>query len=195
MGTTNVLFAGVGGQGIILASKILTKCAFVSGYMVKESELHGMAQRGGSVTSHVRFGEEVYSPLIRKGKADFLIGLEELEGLRYAYYLKPLGRVILNRRKVKPSFMNPSFGPYPEDAATQLSAMDFDVDTVNAFEIANELGNPKMENIIVMGVLSRYLPFIVSVWERVIRESVPAKTIDVNLTAFRRGRELAGMRA
>jgi indolepyruvate ferredoxin oxidoreductase beta subunit len=192
MGTTNVLFAGVGGQGIILASKILTKCAFVSGYRVKESELHGMAQRGGSVTSHVRFGEEVYSPLIQRGKADFLIALEELEGLRYAYYLKPHGKVILNRKKVKPSFMNPSCAPYPDDVATQLTSMDFDVDTVNAFEIANDLGNPKMENITVMGVLSRYLPFIISVWERVIKESVPAKTIDINLTAFRKGRDCAG---
>lgn len=192
MGTTNVLFAGVGGQGIILASKILTKCAFVAGYTVKESELHGMAQRGGSVTSHVRFGDEVYSPLIHRGKADFLVALEELEGLRYAYYLKPGGKVILNLKKVIPSYLNPSFGPYPEDADAQLKAMQFDVDSVNAFAIANELGNPKLENIIVMGVLSRYLPFIQSVWESVIRQSVPYKTIDINLDAFRRGREMAG---
>lgn len=190
MGITNVLLAGVGGQGIILASKILTKCAFVSGYRVKESELHGMAQRGGSVTSHVRFGEEVNSPLIHRGKADFLIALEELEGLRYVYYLKPGGRVILNRKKVVPVYLNPSFGDYPDDAEAQMKAMNFDVDTVNAFAIANELGNVKLENIIVMGVLSHYLPFIQSVWESVIKESVPVKTIDVNLTAFRRGREL-----
>lgn len=192
MGITNVLFAGVGGQGIILASKILAKCAFVSGFMVKESELHGMAQRGGSVTSHVRFGEEVYSPLIHKGKADFLVALEELEGLRYAYYLKPDGKVILNQKKVVPSFINPSASKYPEDAKSQLESMGFHVDAVNAVEIANELGSAKMENIIVMGVLSPYLPFIMAVWEKVIQESVPPKTIDINLIAFRKGRELAG---
>lgn len=190
METTNVLFSGVGGQGIILASAILTKCAFVSGYMVKESELHGMAQRGGSVTSHVRFGEEVYSPLIRKGKADFLIALEELEGLRYADFLKPDGYVILNQKRVMPSVLNPDLAPYPENVKFQLEAMGFHVDAVNAFEIANTLGNPKLDNIIIMGMLSRYLPFTISTWETVIRESVPAKTIELNLSAFKIGREI-----
>jgi len=195
MGITNVLLSGIGGQGIILASKILTKCAFVSGFRVKESELHGMAQRGGSVTSHVRFGEEVYSPLIHRGKADFLVALEELEGLRYAYYLKPHGRVILNLKRVPPRYMNRSLAPYPEDVPEQLTAMNFDVHAVNAFEIANELGNSQLENIILMGVLSRYLPFIQSVWETIIKESVPVKTIDLNITAFRKGRELSARKA
>jgi indolepyruvate ferredoxin oxidoreductase beta subunit len=190
MGITNVLFAGVGGQGIILASKILAKCAFVSGYMVKESELHGMAQRGGSVTSHVRFGEEVHSPLIHRGKADFLVAMEELEGLRYAYYLKPNGRVILNQRRIMPSSINPDSVPYPEDVKPQLEAMGFHVDEVNALEIAKNLGNPKGENIILIGMLSRYLPFPLSSWEMVIKESVPLKTIEINLTAFEKGREI-----
>ena len=195
MAITNVLFSGVGGQGIILASKILTKCAFISGYMVKESELHGMAQRGGSVTSHVRFGEDVYSPLIHKGRADFLVALEELEGLRYAYYLKPDGKVILNQKRIIPSSVNPAVAPYPEDVKAQLEAMGFHVDSVNALEIANNLGNPKVENIIVMGVLSRYMPFPLSVWETVIKESVPAKTIEINLAAFGKGRETTGGKA
>lgn len=190
MGITSVLFSGVGGQGIILASRILAKCAFVSGYMVKESELHGMAQRGGSVTSHVRFGEEVYSPLIHKGKADFLVALEELEGLRYAYYLKPNGNVILNEKRIMPSSINPAIAPYPEDVKSQLESMGFHVDNVNALEIANNLGNPKVENIIVMGMLSRYMPFPLSVWETVVKESVPAKTIEINLSAFEKGRAL-----
>jgi indolepyruvate ferredoxin oxidoreductase beta subunit len=191
MGITNVLFAGVGGQGIILASKILTKCAFVSGYQVKESELHGMAQRGGSVTSHVRFGDAVYSPLIHRGKADFLVALEQLEGLRYAYFLKPGGVVVLNQKKVPPSIINPP-AAYPEDAESELESMGFHVHSIQAFEIANELGNVKLENIIVMGVLSRHMPFTMSVWEQVIQESVPPKTIDLNLTAFRKGRDFAG---
>lgn len=192
MGITSVLFSGVGGQGIILASRILAKCAFVSGYMVKESELHGMAQRGGSVTSHVRFGEEVYSPLIHKGKADVLVALEELEGLRYAYYLKPNGRIILNQKKIMPSSINTAVTPYPEDVKSQLESMGFGVDHVNALEIANNLGNPKVENIILMGVLSRYMPFPPSVWETVIKEAVPAKTIEINLAAFEKGRGLTG---
>ena len=190
MGIINVLFSGVGGQGIILASKILARCAFLSDYMVKESELHGMAQRGGSVTSHVRFGEEVYSPLIHKGKADFLVALEELEGLRYAYYLKPHGKVILNQKRVMPSFINPDGAPYPEDVEPLLKSMGFHVDSVNALEIANNLGNPKVENIIVMGILSRYMPFPLDVWETVVKESVPAKTIEINLAAFKKGREM-----
>jgi len=192
MGITNVLFSGVGGQGIILASKILTECAFVSGYMVKESELHGMAQRGGSVTSHVRFGEEVYSPLIHKGRADFMVALEELEGLRYAYYLKPAGKVILNQKRIVPSSINPAVAPYPEDVKSQLESMGFHVDSVNALEIATTLGNPKVENIIVMGVLSRYMPFPLAIWETVIKESVPPKTIEINLTAFNKGRDIEG---
>jgi indolepyruvate ferredoxin oxidoreductase, beta subunit len=192
MSITNVLFSGVGGQGIILASKILTRCAFVSGYMVKESELHGMAQRGGSVTSHVRFGEEVYSPLIHKGKADYMVALEELEGLRYAYYLKPDGKVILNQKKIVPSSVNPAVAPYPEDVKSQLESMGFHVDSVNALEIATTLGNPKVENIIVMGVLSRYMPFPPAIWETVIKESVPPKTIEINLTAFNKGRAAEG---
>ncbi|MDH5768427.1 MAG: indolepyruvate oxidoreductase subunit beta [Nitrospirota bacterium] len=190
MEITSVLFAGVGGQGIILASKILAKCAFVSGYMVKESELHGMAQRGGSVTSHVRFGEEVYSPLIHRGKADFLVALEELEGLRYAYYLKSNGKVILNHRRIMPSSINLSSAPYPEDVKSQLESIGFHVDDVNALEIAKNLGNLKVENIILIGMLSLYLPFPLSAWEMVIKESVPVKTIEINLTAFEKGREI-----
>jgi indolepyruvate ferredoxin oxidoreductase beta subunit len=190
MGIVNVLFSGVGGQGIILASKILAQCAFISGYRVKESELHGMAQRGGSVTSHVRFGEEVYAPLIPKGKADYLIALEELEGLRYSYFLKPNGIVVLNRKRSVPSSLNPQITPYPEDAKAKLEAMGFHVDAVNAFEIATDLGNAKMENIIIMGMLSRYLLFTIAAWEMVIKESVPPKTIDDNIAAFHKGREL-----
>lgn len=190
MWIVNVLFSGVGGQGIILASKILAKCAFDYGYMVKESELHGMAQRGGSVISHVRFGEEVYSPLIQRGKADFLVALEELEGLRYTYYLKPGGNVVLNQKRIIPSSLNPDLAPYPENAKSRLEAMGFHVDAVNAFEIANTLGNSRMENIVLMGILSVYMPFTISAWEKVIKESVPVKTIDINLAAFQKGREI-----
>jgi len=189
METVNVLFSGVGGQGIILSSMILAKAAFQAGYMVKESELHGMAQRGGSVISHVRFGEEVHSPLIRKGKADFLVALEELEGLRNVFYLKPDGRIILNRKKVVPPSANPDIAPYPEDTESLMKSMGFSVDSANA------LGNAKVENIIVMGILSRHLSFPLSIWEKVIPSSVPSKTVEINLAAFRKGRDIAEAKA
>jgi indolepyruvate ferredoxin oxidoreductase beta subunit len=128
--------------------------------------------------------------LIHKGKADFLVALEELEGLRYAYYLKPDGKVILNQKRIVPSSVNPAVAPYPEDVQSQLESMGFHVDSVNALEIANSLGNPKVENIVVMGILSRYMPFPLSVWETVIKQSVPAKTIEINLAAFEKGRAL-----
>jgi indolepyruvate ferredoxin oxidoreductase beta subunit len=187
---TSILLAGVGGQGIVLASKILAKCAFTAGFMVKESELHGMAQRGGSVISHVRFGEEVYSPLIPRGTADFMVALEELEGLRYTYFLKPSAQVILNGKQVVPSIIIPENSRYPEDIKQRLEAQGFRVDAVKAIEIARELGNLKVENIILVGALSRYLPFAMEVWQKAIEESVPAKTIEINMKAFKTGREI-----
>ena len=189
MNVTSILLAGVGGQGIVLASKILAKCAFTAGFMVKESELHGMAQRGGSVVSHVRFGEEVYSPLIPAGKADFMVALEELEGLRYTYFLKPSAQVILNSKQVKPPFIIPENSRYPENIRQKLELLGFRVDAVNALETAKELGNLKIENIILVGALSRYLPFTMDDWQKAIEESVPAKTIEINIKAFKTGRE------
>ena len=190
MNITSILLAGVGGQGIVLASKILAKCAFSAGFMVKESELHGMAQRGGSVISHVRFGEEVYSPLIPGGKADFLVALEELEGLRYTYFLKPSAQVILNSKQVAPSIIIPENSRYPENIKEKLESSGFRVDAVKALEKAKELGNLKVENIILIGALSRYLPFTVEDWQRTIEESVPVKTIEINMKAFITGREI-----
>jgi indolepyruvate ferredoxin oxidoreductase beta subunit len=190
METKSVLFAGVGGQGIILASKILAKCAFNSGFMVKESELHGMAQRGGSVVSHVRFGDQVHSPLIPSGQSDYLVSMEELEGLRYTYYLKPESVVIYNVKQIIPPTINPEITPYPEDAKSAFENMGFHVDEVNAPEIAREAGNPKTENIVLLGALSNYLPFSLAEWENTVAESVPAKFRDINLLAFHKGREI-----
>jgi indolepyruvate ferredoxin oxidoreductase beta subunit len=187
---TSILLAGVGGQGIILASKILSKCAFTAGFMVKESQLHGMAQRGGSVISHVRFGEEVYSPLIPEGKADFMVALEELEGLRYTYFLKSSAQVILNSNRVPPSIIIPENSRYPENIKEKLEYHGFQVDAIKAPAIAKELGNLKVENIILLGALSRYLPFTMEPWQKTIEESVPAKTIEINMKAFSTGREI-----
>lgn len=188
METTSILFSGVGGQGIILASQLVSHLAFSLGYMVKESEVHGMAQRGGSVVSHVRFGKEVYSPLIPKGKTDFLVAMEELEGLRNINYLKPAGRVILNTRKIVPATASAKTIPYPDNIANQITSLGFTVDAIDAFGIAQKLGNQKIENIILLGALSKYLPFPQEAWEKIISEAVPQKTIALNLTGFNLGK-------
>lgn len=190
MDITSVLFVGVGGQGIILASKIVAECAFEAKLMVKESELHGMAQRGGSVISHVRFGKEVHSPLTPKGKADYMLATEELEALRYAHYLKPRATVIVNRRRIMPSTVNPETNPYPEHASERLRAAGFQIIEIDAPEIAKSLGNPKVENMVLVGALAGYLPFGEDIWRNVIAEAVPPKTIDINLRAFYTGREI-----
>ncbi|MCX8028319.1 MAG: indolepyruvate oxidoreductase subunit beta [Thermodesulfovibrionales bacterium] len=191
MDTVSVLFAGVGGQGIVLASKILALSAFLNGMMVKESELHGMAQRGGSVVSHVRFGSKVFSPLIPLGTADILVSLEKLEGLRYLNFLKKDGKVIFNENTTVPSTVNPDTGLiYPDDAGDKIKAMNYEIIPINAKEIAKEVGNMKVENIAVLGLLSRYLQIPEDVWKEAISKAVPQKTVEVNLLAFKKGRDL-----
>jgi indolepyruvate ferredoxin oxidoreductase, beta subunit len=194
MNITNVLLSGVGGQGIVLASSILARCAFLSGLMVKESELHGMAQRGGSVISHVRFGDEVFSPLIPKGAADFLVALEELEGLRNSYYLKPSATVILNSKKIIPQTADESADSYPEDVEKRLIAEGLKVVAIDSLAVAKEVGNLKVENVIMIGALSSYLDFPAEKWEQAISESVPRKTVQINIEAFKKGQEITRLR-
>lgn len=185
---TNVLFAGVGGQGVILASAILSHAAFKNGYDVKDSELHGMAQRGGSVISHVRFGVVVYSPLIPKGKADYFVATEELEGLRYVGFVKKGGKVILNKRRTIPVTVSERT-PYPENVKQQMEALNLEVLEIDAPEIAKNLGSSKVENVILVGALSSFLPISLEHWYEAIRELVPKKTIDINIEAFEEGRK------
>lgn len=184
----NVLFAGVGGQGVILASAILSQAAFKNGYDVKDSELHGMAQRGGSVISHVRFGVVVYSPLIPKGKADYFVATEELEGLRYVGFVKKGGKVILNKRRTIPVTVSERT-PYPENVKQQMEALNLEVLEIDAPEIAKNLGSSKVENVILVGALSSFLPLSLEHWYEAIRELVPKKTIDINIEAFEEGRK------
>jgi indolepyruvate ferredoxin oxidoreductase beta subunit len=189
MNITNIIFTGVGGQGIILSSRLIAQCAFVSGNDVKVNEVHGMAQRGGSVLSHLRFGDRVYSPLVPKGNADYLVAMEELEGLRYISYLRPGARVILNTRKIMPNSLINDEKSYPADIKHQFLNNGFTVDEISAYDIAKTIGNIKVENIILAGVLSKYLPFPELVWEQTIKQSVPDKTLELNLAAFKKGRE------
>ncbi|MDX9714445.1 MAG: indolepyruvate oxidoreductase subunit beta [Dissulfurispiraceae bacterium] len=191
MATTSVFFAGVGGQGIVLGSKILAQAAFSAGCMVKECELHGMAQRGGSVVSHIRFGEEVHSPLIPQGKADFLIVMEALEGLRYTCYLKPGATVILNSRQIIPSTVTQGSAIYPENISDKFRQMGYRVVEIDAAEIARQSGNPKGENIVLIGALSSQLKFNEQIWIETITDSVPPKTIEQNIDSFNKGRQFS----
>ncbi len=189
MSTTNIIIAGTGGQGIVLASRIIAHVASESGLDVKESEIHGMAQRGGSVIGHIRFGKKVYSPAIPTGKAEILVALEEMEAIRYLCFLKPSGTIILNRKKITPAMSEDK--DYPENIEKFLIEKGYQVISLDAEKIAKELGNVKTANSVVLGFLSTLLKFKEDKWLEVIRDSVPSKTVDLNIKAFQEGRRLA----
>ncbi|MCX7634140.1 MAG: indolepyruvate oxidoreductase subunit beta [Syntrophales bacterium] len=188
-GVKSVLFAGVGGQGILRASDIFAMALMESGRDVKKSEVHGMAQRGGCVTSHVRYGEKVYSPLEKKGNVDILLAFERLEALRYVDYLKPSARVIINDLALNPPTVNLGNMAYPQDIVAIMVATFPHVKVVNAQDIARAAGNLRAENTALLGVLSQWLDIALPVWERVIVASFPEKTVEANLKAFHLGRQ------
>jgi indolepyruvate ferredoxin oxidoreductase beta subunit len=184
----NLFLCGTGGQGIVLAGRIIASVAFKSGFDVRESEIHGMSQRGGTVTGHVRFGKVVYSPIIPLGQADAMLALEELEALRYCHYLKKSALIILNARRVLPAALPEE--QYPKHVEERLKNKGYRVFKVQASEVAKELGSSKIENTVLLGVLSQVLPFKPETWEEVIATSVPPKTVELNLKAFREGRKI-----
>jgi indolepyruvate ferredoxin oxidoreductase beta subunit len=184
---TNVFISGVGGQGILLASEILSEVALARGLDVKKSEVHGMAQRGGSVVSHVRFGEKVYSPVIAEREADLLVSFEKMEGLRWIHYVAPGGTVIVNSQEIVPSGLE----EYPRGMADAIRARHPDALVIDALALAKEAGNTRAVNTVMLGAFSNYLTFEEAEWTQAIERRVPKKTIDINLTAFRLGREAA----
>ncbi|GAQ93975.1 indolepyruvate ferredoxin oxidoreductase beta subunit [Thermodesulfovibrio aggregans] len=186
--TTNIIISGTGGQGIILASRIITHVAFQSGYDVKESEIHGMAQRGGSVVSHIRFGDKVFSPQIPAGEAQIMVALEELEALRYLRFLKKGGLIILNKKKILPAMTEEK--DYPQNVENLLEQKGFIVIPVEAEKMAKQIGNIKIENSVILGILSTALSFKEEIWHDVISKAVPPKTIELNIKAFNEGRRL-----
>lgn len=190
MRTTNIVICGVGGQGIILASNVLCTTAFIEGHDVKKSEVHGMAQRGGSVITHVRFGTKVYSPLIEEGAADYVLAFEKLEALRYLHYVKQKGTIIVNDREIPPMSVLIGTADYPSNIATTLKKRGKTF-FVNAATIALDLGNIRTVNIILLGALSRFLGFKKESWEQAIKENVKAKFVDLNVKAFHKGKELS----
>jgi len=192
--TLNVLIVGVGGQGVIMVSKVLAYLAQSRGLQVKQSEVHGMAKRGGSVFSHVRFGHEVWSPTIPKGEADILIALEWAEGLRWLPYLKPgSGIFICDTKRIVPPFacLNRKPGAplrYSRETPAQVKAHVAEGYAIDATDMAEQLGNERAANVILLGAISSALEFETEDWEKALAEFVPKKTVSVNLEAFRRGR-------
>jgi indolepyruvate ferredoxin oxidoreductase beta subunit len=186
---TNILLVGVGGQGTILASELLARVLLEAGYDVKKSEVHGMAQRGGRVVSHVRFGEKVYSSLIVMGEADILVGFEMSETLRSVDWLSPGARVIAENKAILPYTSLVGQSAYPFDALDRMQQAGLDITVVNGEELAAATGEKKTANVVLMGSLARYLPVDRSVWEDTIRKNMPEKLVDMNLKAFGLGWE------
>lgn len=187
--TKNVMIVGVGGQGSLLASKLLGKILLDEGYDVKVSEVHGMSQRGGSVVTYVRYGEKVYSPIIDKGEADVIISFELLEAARWVEYLKPNGKIVVSNQQIDPMPVITGAMEYPANLADKIKAAGIDIDVVNALDLALECGNAKASNIVLMGAFSKYLPEISDdVWQRGIEACVPAKFLELNKKAFEMGK-------
>ncbi len=187
----NILMCGVGGQGILLASEITSSALIKAGYDVKKSEVHGMAQRGGSVVAHLRYGEKVYSPLIEPGTADVELAFEILESVRYMNYLHKNSKVIVNTQKIYPPSVATGIEQYPDDILDTLRKNKLSVLPINAFGVAQELGEPRAVNMVIVGSLSYFLPIKESIFQKVIKERLPEKIQKVNLEAFSKGRELA----
>ncbi len=189
---SNILLCGVGGQGTLLASNVLAEAAMESGFDVKKSEVHGMAQRGGSVVSHVRFGDKVHSPLIRKGECDLLISFETLEALRWSEFLRPGGLVIMNTQKILPMSVSAGTSIYPDGIGELLEKLPASVVAVDGIGNAQKLGNAKCLNVVMLGVLARKLSGIKeTVWKEVLAKRLPAKILDLNMKAFDAGWNLS----
>jgi len=185
--TKNILIVGVGGQGVILASNALSEVAMASGFDVKKNEAHGQSQRGGTVPSHIRYGKRVYSPIIGRGEADLVLAFEELEGLRFAHFLKSDGIMILNQQRIYPPRVSSGLDKYPEDVVSILRENGIKTVEVDALELANKLGNLLVVSTVLLGVMSKYLEFSKKEWIDVIRRLVPKKHQEVNLEAFKAG--------
>ena len=188
MRTTNIMIVGVGGQGSLLASKLLGRMLLQKGYDIKVSEVHGMSQRGGSVVTYVRFGEKVYSPVIDKGEADFIVSFELLEAARWTEYLRPGGKIVVNAQQISPMPVITGASEYPQGLVEQMKGAGLDVDAFNALALAEQAGSSKAVNIVLMGHLSRHFDFTEEEWLDAVEKSVPAKFLELNKTAFRLGR-------
>lgn len=183
MKTKNVMIVGVGGQGTLLTSRILGGLTLKAGYDVKLSEVHGMAQRGGSVVTFVRYGDKVYEPIVEEGQADVIIAFEKLEAVRYAHFLKDGGAMVVNDQRIDPMPVVIGAAKYPENIMEDLEKK-YRVYKIDAMSEAKKLGNSKVFNIIVLGIAAQHMDFTEEDWLTVIEDTVPKKTIDINKKAF-----------
>jgi indolepyruvate ferredoxin oxidoreductase beta subunit len=186
----NVFLAGVGGQGILLASEVLCEAFLLSGYDVKKSEVHGMAQRGGAVTTHLRYGGKVRSPLIEPGTADLLIAFEKMEALRFAHYLSPGGAALVNAQEILPPSVAAGKERYPERIEERLLEFTPNLFVVDALAAALSLHEVRAVNIVMVGAASHFLPLPEAAYVDALRAALPAKFVEVNVRAFRAGRGL-----
>jgi len=187
--TTNILVAGVGGQGVILASDIMSEVFMEAGYDVKKSEVHGMAMRGGIVTSHFRFGKKVYSPLIKEGEVDILFAFEQLEGLRWINYLRPIGKIVMNDHKINPPAVNLGEMEYPKDIPETIQSKIKNFYLVKGTEIALQLGDVRAANVVLLGAISKFFEVNEDLWLKTILNYLPPKVHELNRKAFSAGRD------
>ena len=191
METKSVMIVGVGGQGSLLASRLLCNVLLAQGFDVKVSEVHGMSQRGGSVVTYVKYGDKVYSPTIEKGEADIIISFEQLESARWLSYLKKGGHLVTSTQQLDPMPVITGVAKYPENIIEKLKALDVDVIAVDALGLAEQAGTAKASNVVLMGVLSTKMGFEEDVWQKALEQCVPAKFLELNKKAFALGRENA----
>ena len=190
METVNIMIVGVGGQGSLLASKMLGHLLVARGYDVKVSEVHGMSQRGGSVVTYVRFGDKVYSPIIDKGEADFIVSFELLEAAPWIEYLKPTGTIVTNSQQMEPMPVIAGLAKYPENLVEKMGALGATVDAMDCLALAEQAGSPKAVNMVLMGRLSHYFPDIpAEAWQASLEANVPPKVLDLNKVAFALGQQ------
>ncbi|MBR1863334.1 MAG: indolepyruvate oxidoreductase subunit beta [Ruminococcus sp.] len=189
METKSIMIVGVGGQGSLLASRIIGNVLLSQGFDVKVSEVHGMSQRGGSVVTYVKYGDKVYSPVVELGEADIIISFEQLEAARYVQYLKKGGHIVVSTQQIDPMPVITGAAVYPEDIIGKLKAQGIDVIDVDALTLAEQAGTSKASNVVLMGVVSTKMDFDESVWQQALEHCVPPKFLELNKKAFALGRE------
>ena len=189
MKTKNIMIVGVGGQGSLLASKLLGRLLLSQGYDVKVSEVHGMSQRGGSVVTYVRYGDKVYSPVIDKGEADLIVSFEQLEAARWLPYLRPDGQIVTNTQSIDPMPVVTGKAVYPEGLIDKMKAAGARVDALDCVTLARQAGSAKAVNVVLLGKLSHYFDLPESAWQEALTALVPPKFLDLNRKAFALGRD------
>jgi len=187
METRNIMIVGVGGQGSLLASKLMGMVLLIEGYDAKVSEVHGMSQRGGAVVTYVRYGEKVYSPIVDIGQAELIVSFELLEAARWINHLAPGGQIVTNTQHIDPIPVIVGAAEYPRNLVEKMKSTGANVDAFDALALAEEAGSSKTVNIVMMGRLSKYFPFSGETWDKALEECVPPKFLEINRRAFELG--------